>query len=280
MKYVFIVMIVLGISLVPSVFADTIPQSLHGYETSGGEYSQIWIEFEDLEIKSVKFSLPDISTEEWIPPLVYDLPNPKYSTDDNTFTILSSLSPKVMAMFSGKYLDENTVLIDGRISFHDEKSRRSISDMNIMKLQYIANVTNKEIDVPPQQITILGKYQDVVFFRIGEYNIQLNTVDADNHLVKIGGVKISYTVTRDGVILDSGGGYTTRLGVFNDSVTINTSKFLPNACYHLNITAAKDGQVTEITEDFSVMTYSTTYGQTIDRDGSSLLIPSDYNCNG
>ena len=135
------------------VYAETTSTTISGYEITLEEYSQIWLEFDGEELKSAQFSLPTFKSGEW-GSIIYDLPNPTYSIDytsegydeiwgekyGKTFDISSEFLPYALVLFSGEYLDEDTILIDGEIYFIDEQTGKPIDGMDVIKLKYLATV--------------------------------------------------------------------------------------------------------------------------------------------
>lgn len=128
--------------------------SISGYEVVLGEYSQIWLEFDGEELKSAQFSLPVFeSGEEW-GSTIYDLPDFTYSVNNTsetydeiwgerygkTFNISSEFLSGAIVLFSGEYLDNDTVLIEGEIYFLDEQTGKPIDDVSVIKLQYLATI--------------------------------------------------------------------------------------------------------------------------------------------
>ncbi len=152
-KMYLIPILVIAIVSIPIGASYASQFSMSGYEVTLGGYSQIWLEFDGEELKSAQFSLPVFKSGEW-GSIIYDLPNPTYSIDytsevydeiwgekyGKTFNISSEFFPHVVVLFSGEYVDSDTILIDAEIYFLDEQTGKPIDGIDVIKLKYLATI--------------------------------------------------------------------------------------------------------------------------------------------
>ena len=120
------------LSFIPA-YGEIMPDSFHGYETIGGNYSQIWLDWNGANIVNATMTLPDRNWNNIVIPLEIT----KYSHTDNGISMFSQINKFAQILFTGNYIDSNTMLLDARLS---------IKDNGIVRLQYIGDIISKEIE--------------------------------------------------------------------------------------------------------------------------------------
>lgn len=221
----------------PAYAAETIPQSLHGYETSGGKYSQVWLEWNDLKLVNATITLPD---KEWNA-IIIPLEITKYSnSDDGTMSMFSQINKFTQIMFTGKYIDEGVMQIDARLSM----------DGMIIPFQYIANVTTTEYE-PILDLEVRTSPLNLI--EIGTVNsISVTTHDMEDYKKKYEGLEMTMEITRGDKTIFTKTGKSDKFGRWIPEFVVTWPEYHPAFCYDVLITAQHKDQTFTVSEDFMV----------------------------
>jgi len=236
--------------------AIKIPESITGFEKSGGELSTFHLELENMDIASGFFTLPNPETWE---PITFEFRHLDTTYTENGFSFLSQYN-KLLAFFvSGEKIDENTYDVTIYIKEKDE---------NVMKLEYFANATLIDYE-KPIELSMLIDHQDRIQMH-RDYNPHIYVRESGvgqkdvNILMEIYDQSGKFVVQKLGK--------TTSLGYWAAPLIIKNTDFRAWSCYDVLITAEYKGKVIQSEFDFKV-TPDGNYKR------SDIIYADDQKCN-